>query len=141
MKKTTIIISSIIVLITTLVIAHILGIYNFGDYPTILTITHLISLFSIMEYLTITFIYIIKKKNNKQKITTKNIACITLFFISLLLTLYFIYNLSINKIHYYQNYSQPFHITILLNAIEFLIPAFILFTIGLSLTQKKFSTH
>lgn len=58
MKKRTIIILSIIILVLTFIFAEIFSIYHFGNVPTLLTSLYLISIF---EYLSISIIYIVRK--------------------------------------------------------------------------------
>ena len=61
MKKRTIIILSIIVLVLTFIFAEIFSIYHFGNVPTLLTSLYLISIFAIFEYLSISITYIARK--------------------------------------------------------------------------------
>lgn len=58
MKKRTIIILSIIILVLTFIFAEIFSIYHFGNVPTLLKSLYLISIF---EYLSISIIYIVRK--------------------------------------------------------------------------------
>lgn len=58
MKKRTIIILSISILVLTFMFAEIFSIYHFGNVPTLLTSLYLISIF---EYLSISITYIVRK--------------------------------------------------------------------------------
>ena len=73
MKKRTIIILSIIILVLTFIFAEIFSIYHFGNVPTLLTSLYLISIFAIFEYLSISITYIARKLIKKEKLETKKI--------------------------------------------------------------------
>lgn len=68
MKKRTIIILSIIILVLTFIFAEIFSIYHFGNVPTLLTSLYLISIFAIFEYLSISITYIARKLIKKRKV-------------------------------------------------------------------------
>ena len=78
MKKRTIIILSIIILVITFIFAEIFSIYHFGSVPTLLTTLYLISIFAIFEYLSISITYIVRKLIKKEKLETKKSVSIFL---------------------------------------------------------------
>ena len=73
MKKRTIMILSIIILVLSFIFAEIFSIYHFGNVPTLLTSLYLISIFVIFEYLSISITYIVKKLIKKEKNRQKKI--------------------------------------------------------------------
>ena len=66
MKKRTIIILSIIVLVLTFIFAEIFSIYHFGNAPTLLTSLYLITIFAIFEYLSISITNIVRKLKKEK---------------------------------------------------------------------------
>lgn len=139
MKKIFTIIGSVIIsLIITFILAESFSLYHFGSIPTPLTIIYLISLFGIFEYLILSIGFIVNKKKNKQTITHNNIFSMILFFLSLLLALYFFFATDIDWLNYYsKGNSAPFYLTIIGNGIKILIPAIILFILGVVISKKK----
>ncbi len=75
MKKRTIIILSIIILVLTFIFAEIFSIYHFGNVPTLLTSLYLISIFAIFEYLSISITYIARKLRNQKNYRFNFIIC------------------------------------------------------------------
>lgn len=136
MKKSTILIVSIIALFLTFAFAEIFSIYHFGSIPTLLTSLYLISIFSIFDYLTIFLTYVIKKKIKKEKLGMKKIIGIILFFIALLLLLIFLIVLDFDYLNWYA-YSSPFYLNIIVRSIEFLIPSISLTIFGILLIKNK----
>lgn len=138
MKKIFTIIESVILsLILTFILAELFSLYHFGSIPTTLTTIYLISLFSIFEYLILSIIYIVIKIKDKEKITSKRIISMFLFFISLLLILYFFFATDVDWLNYYsKGNSAPFYLTIIENGIKILVPSIISFVIGMVLVKK-----
>lgn len=87
MKKRTIIILSIIILVLTFIFAEIFSIYHFGNVPTLLTSLYLISIFAIFEYLSISITYIARKLIKKEKLETKKIIGLILFICSIIINI------------------------------------------------------
>ena len=131
MKKRTIIILSIIILVLTFIFAEIFSIYHFGNVPTLLT-----SLFAIFEYLSISITYIARKLIKKEKLETKKIIGLILLFVALLLILLYLVVLDIDYLHWYMN-SAPFYLNIIVRSVEFLLPSIILIVIGINLIKRK----
>ena len=118
--------------------AEVFSLYHFGEAFTITTITYLLYFFTFLNYILFSLIYIIKKKLKKEKIGTKKIGGMVLFFMALIFLLGFIVLLNLDWLTYYSNYnSQPFYVLVLIRALEFLFPAFILMIIGIILVVKK----
>ena len=117
MKKRTIIILSIIILVLTFIFAEIFSIYHFGNVPTLLTSLYLISIFAIFEYLSISITYIARKLIKKEKLEIKKIIGLILLFVALLLIL--------------------FYLNIIVRSVEFLLPSIILIVIGINLIKRK----
>ncbi len=125
-------------LIITFGLAEVFSLYHFGEAFTITTITYLLYFFTFLNYILFSLIYIIKKKLKKEKIGTKKIGGMVLFFMALIFLLGFIVLLNLDWLTYYSNYnSQPFYVLVLIRALEFLFPAFILMIIGIILVVKK----
>lgn len=135
MKKTKILIGSIISLLLTFILAELFSIYHFGDIPTLLTLFYLIAIFSIFEYIVLTFIYIINKLKNKEKISGKEIFGRILIFISILLVLFLGIVLQFDWLNWYA-YSAPFYINIIVKMIKYLLPSILLLVIGIKLIKK-----
>lgn len=136
MKKSILIILSIIVLGLTFFTAEILSIYDFGTIPTLLTTLYLIAIFSILEYLFIFCYYIISKIRKKEKINKSNIIGLILLFGALILILLFIIAVNIDWLNKYI-YSTPFYYMVIGSCIEFLLPAVVLLIFGIKLIRKK----
>ena len=133
MKKRTIIILSIIILVLTFIFAEIFSIYHFGNVPTLLTSLYLISIF---EYLSISITYIARKLIKKEKLETKKIIGLILLFVALLLILLYLVVLDIDYLHWYMNLA-PFYLNIIVRSVEFLSPSIILIVIGINLIKRK----
>lgn len=136
MKKSTIIILTIIILILTFIFAEIFSIYHFSSTPTLLTSLYLISIFTILEYLSIAITYIVRKLMKKEKLEIKKVIGLILLFIALLLILLYLVVLNLDYLHWYMN-SAPFYLNIIVRSIEFLIPSITLIITGLFLVRKK----
>ena len=136
MKKRTVILLTIVILILTFIFAEILSIYHFGNMPTLLTTLYLISIFSLFEYLSIFITYIIKKLIRKEKLEIKKIIGLILLLIALLLILLFLIVINVDYLNWYM-YSSPFYINVIVRSIEFLIPSLILIIVGIILLKKK----
>ena len=136
MKKRTIIILSIIILVLTFIFAEILSIYHFGNVPTLLTSLYLISIFSIFEYLSIFITYIVSKLIKKEKLEIKKIIGLILLLVALLLILLYLGVLDIDYLHWYMN-SAPFYLNVIVRSIEFLLPSIIIIVIGINLIKRK----
>lgn len=136
MKKLNIIIISIISLITTFLFADIFSIYDFGSSLTILTTLYLISIYAIIDYLSISLIYIINKKINKEKISLTKLLGLILLFIALLLILLFIIVINIDYLNWYA-YSTPFYINVIIKFIRYLLPSTLLIITSIKLIKKS----
>ena len=136
MKKRTIIILSIIILVLTFIFAEILSIYHFGNVPTLLTSLYLISIFAIFEYLSISITYIVRRLIKKEKLETKKIIGLILLFVALLLILLYLVVLDIDSLHWYMN-SAPFYLNVIVRSAEFLLPSIMLIVIGINLIKRK----
>lgn len=73
MKKSLILLLSILALLLTFTIADLFSIYHFGSIPTLLTSLYLLSIFTIFEYLLIFITYIIRKLLKKDKLKIKKL--------------------------------------------------------------------
>ena len=136
MKKRTIIILSIIILVLTFIFAEIFSIYNFGNVPTLLTSLYLISIFAMFEYLSISITYIVRKLIKKEKLETKKIIGLILLFVALLLILLYLVVLDIDYLHWYMNLA-PFYLNVTVRSVEFLLPSIILIVVGINLIKRK----
>ena len=136
MKKRTIIILSIIILVLTFIFAEILSIYHFGNVPTLLTSLYLISIIAIFEYLSISITYIVRKLIKKERLEIKKIIGLILLFVALLLILLYLVVLDIDYLHWYTN-SAPFYLNVIVKSVEFLLPSIILIVIGINLIKRK----
>ena len=136
MKKRTIIILSIIILVLTFIFAEIFSIYHFGNVPTLLTSLYLISIFAIFEYLSISITYIVRKLIKKEKLEAQKIIGLILLFVALLLILLYLAILDIDYLHWYMN-SAPFYLNVIVKSVEFLLPSIILIVIGINLIKRK----
>lgn len=136
MKKRTVILLTIVILILTFIFAETFSIYHFGNMPTLLTTLYLISIFSLFEYLSIFITYIIKKLIRKEKLEIKKIIGLILLLIALLLILLFLIVINVDYLNWYM-YSSPFYINVIVRSIEFLIPSLILIIVGIILLKKK----
>ena len=136
MKKTRILIWTVISLILTFILAELFSIYHFGDIPTLLTAFYLISIFSIFEYFLLTLIHIINKLIKKKKIHVKEIFGRILLFISLLLVLFLGIVLEVDWLNWYA-YLTPFYINVIVKMIKYLLSATILLILGIRLIRKS----
>ena len=136
MKKTRILIWTVISLILTFILAELFSLYHFGDIPTLLTAFYLISIFSIFEYLLLTLIHIINKLIKKKKIHVKEIFGRILLFISLLLVLFLGIVLEVDWLNWYA-YSTPFYINVIVKMIKYLLSATLLLITGIRLIRKN----
>lgn len=135
MRKRTVLILSVIILILTFMFAEIFSIYNFGSVPSLLTFLYLISIFSILEYLSISVLYVIRRLIKKEKIETKKVFGLILLFVALLLILSFLIIIDIDWLNWYM-YSSPFYINVIIRSIEFLLPSIIFIVVGTLLIKK-----
>ncbi len=135
MKKSIVLILSVVTLILTFIFAEVFSVYQFGSVPTFLTSFYLISLFSIFEYILLSIVFIIKKIISKQKIRGKEILGRILLFIALILILGFIIVINIDWLNWYA-YSSPFYINVIVRSVEFLLPSIILIVISILLLKK-----
>lgn len=136
MKKGTIIILSIIVLVLTFIFAEIFSIYHFGSVPTLLTSLYLIFIFAIFEYLSISIIYIVRKLIKKEKLEIKKIVGLILLFVAILLMLLFLVVVDVDYLHSYM-YSSPFYLNVIVRSVEFLLPSIVLIVISILLMKKQ----
>ena len=136
MKNIKNLIGTLVSIIITFIFSELFSIYHFGDIPTLLTLFYLITIFIIFEYIVLTFIYIINKLIKKEKIKGKEIIGRILVFISILLILFLGIVLEIDWLNWYA-YSSPFYINVIVKMIEYLLPAIILFIIGIKLIRKN----
>ena len=133
MKKSIIVILSIITLVLTFIFAEILSIYHFGRVPTLLTTLYLISIF---EYLSISLTYVIRKIIKKEKLGIKKIMGLILLFIALLLVLLFFIVVDVDYLNWYA-YSSPFYLNVIFRSIEFLVPVIILIITSVLFIKNK----
>ena len=137
MKKSAIIILSIITLILTIIFEEIFSIYHFGNVPTLLTAIYLIIIFSIFEYLLISITYVIRKLLKKERVQkTKNLALILLF-IALLLIFWFVVVINVDWLNWYTHYSIPFYLNVIIKSFMYLFPSIILIAISILLIKNK----
>ena len=136
MKNIKNLIGTFISIILTFVFTEIFSVYHFGDIPTPLTLFYLITIFSIFEYVILTLIHIINKIIKKEKASGKEIFGRILLFIALLLILFLGIVLEVDWLNWYA-YSTPFYINVIVKMIEYLLPAIILFIIGIKLIRKN----
>jgi len=136
MKKTKILVGTVISLILTFIFAELFSIYHFGDIPTLLTLYYLIMIFSVFEYVLLTFIYVINRFLKKEKITVKEILGRILLFISLLLILFLGIVLEIDWLNWYA-FSTPFYVNVIIKVIKYLLPAILFLIIGIRLVRKN----
>ena len=134
-KKYSYLISGVIALTLTLIVAEIFSIYHFGSVPTLLTSLYLISIFAIIEYLFIAMNYIIAKRINRQKIGARKVIALLLFFVAVLLVLAFLVVLNLDWLVWYA-YSSPFYFDIIYRSFEFLVPAIVLGVVGFVLFRR-----
>lgn len=137
MKKIDILIDTIVSIILTFVLAEIFSLYHFGDKPTLLTSMYLISLFTMIEYSLLSLIYIIRKIMSKEKITIKEIVARVLLYGGLIFfILGYIISINIDWLNQYSS-SSPFYVHVLIDSLEFLLPAITLIIISVVLSKKK----
>ena len=136
MKNIKNLIVTLVSIIITFIFSEIFSIYHFGSIPTLLTLFYLITIFIIIEYVILTIIYIISKLIKKGKISIKEILGRILIFISILLVLFLGIMLEIDWLNWYA-YSSPFYINVIVKMIKYLLPATLLFIIGVKLTRKN----
>ena len=136
MKKVTIIILSIITLILTFGFAEIFSIYHFGSVPTLLTTLYLIIIFSIFEYLLVFITYVIRKLIKKEKIQRTKIIGLILLFVALLLIFWFVVVINIDWLNWYEYYSTPFYLNVIVKSIMYLFPSTILIIVSIKLLKK-----
>jgi len=136
MKKVTIIILSIITLILTFGFAEIFSIYHFGSVPTLLTTLYLIIIFSIFEYLLISITYVIRKLIKKEKIQRTKIIGLILLFVALLLIFWYVVVINVDWLNWYEYYSTPFYLNVIVKSIMYLFPSTILIIVSIKLLKK-----
>ena len=136
MKKVTIIILSIITVILTFGFAEIFSIYHFGSVPTLLTTLYLIIIFSIFEYLLVFITYVIRKLIKKEKIQRTKIIGLILLFVALLLIFWFVVVINIDWLNWYEYYSTPFYLNVIVKSIMYLFPSTILIIVSIKLLKK-----
>lgn len=136
MKKSLILLLSIIALLFTFIFANLFSIYHFGSSPTLLSSLYLISIFVIFDYLLIFITYIIKKLVKKEKLNSKKIIAYILLLVSLSLILSFVI---ITYIDYLTRYapSKPFYLNVIKRIMEFLLPSMITLIISVLLLKRK----
>ena len=136
MKKVTIIILSIITLILTFGFAEIFSIYHFGSVPTLLTTLYLIIIFSIFEYLLISITYVIRKLIKKEKIQRTKIIGLILLFVALLLIFWYVVVINVDWLNWYEHYSTPFYLNVIVKLMMYLLPSILLILISIKLLKK-----
>jgi len=136
MKKGIIIILSIITLFLTFIFAEIFSIYHFGSVPTLLTTLYLIIIFSIFEYLLVSITYIIRKLIKKEKIQKTKIIALILLFVALLLILWFVVVINVDWLNWYEHYSTPFYLNVIVKLMMYLLPSILLILISIKLLKK-----
>jgi len=137
MKKGIIIILSIITLFLTFIFAEIFSIYRFGSIPTLLTTLYLIIIFSIFEYLLVSITYVIRKLIKKEKIQKTKIIGLILLFVALLLIIWFVVVINVDWLNWYEHYSTPFYLNLIVKSIMYLLPSTILIVISILLIKNK----
>lgn len=136
MKKSLILLLSIIALLFTFIFANLFSIYHLGSTPTLLTSLYLTSIFVILDYLLIFTTYIIKKLVRKEKINFKKIIAYILLLVSLSLILSFVISTYIDYLTRYEP-TKPFYLNVIKRIIEFLLPSIITFIISVILLKRK----
>lgn len=136
MKKSLILLLSIIALLFTFIFANLFSIYHFGSTPTLLTSLYLTSIFVIFDYLLIFTTYIIKKLVRKEKLDNKKIITSILILGSLSLILSFVISTYIDYLTRYEP-TKPFYLNVIKRIIEFLLPSIITLTISVLLLKRK----
>ena len=135
MKKSFILVLSVISALITFFLGKVFSIYSFGSVPRLLTIIYLLVIFGFIEYFLIIGAFVIKKILKKEKIDKKKIfGLILLFFFLVLLSLYLII-LDIDYLNWYM-YSSPFYINVMVRSLEFLLPAIGCFVGSIYLLKK-----
>ena len=137
MKKGTIIVLSIITLILTFAFAEIFSIYHFGSVPTLLTTLYLIIIFSIFEYLLISITYVIRKLIKKEKIQRIKIIGLILLFVALLLIFWFVVAINVDWLNWYEHYSTPFYLNVIVKSMMYLLPSTILIIVSILCIKKN----
>lgn len=136
MKKSLILLLSIIALLFTFIFANLFSIYHFGSSPTLLTSLYLTSIFIIFDYLLIFTTYIIKKLVRKEKLDNKKIIASILILVSSSLILSFVISTYIDYLTRYEP-TKPFYLNVIKRIIEFLLPSIITLTISVLLLKRK----
>ena len=136
MKKSLILLLSIIALLFTFILSNLFSIYHLGSTPTLLTSLYLITIFVIFDYLLIFITYIIKKLVKKEKLNSKKIIAYILLLVSLSLILSFVISTYIDYLTRYEP-TKPFYLNVIKRIIEFLLPSIITFIISVILLKRK----
>ena len=136
MKKSLILLLSIIALLFTFIFANLFSIYHFCSTLTLLTSLYLTSIFVIFDYLLIFTTYIIKKLVRKEKLDIKRIMAYILLLVSLSLILSFVISTYIDYLTRYEP-TKPFYLNVIKKIIEFLLPSIITFIISVLLLKRK----
>lgn len=136
MKKSLILLLSIIALLFTFILSNLFSIYRLGSTPTLLTSLYLINIFVIFDYLLIFTTYIIKKLVRKEKLDINRIMAYILLLVSLSLILSFVIITYIDYLTRYEP-TKPFYLNVIKRIIEFLLPSIITFIISVILLKRK----
>lgn len=136
MKKSLILLLSIIALLFTFILSNLFSIYHLGSTPTLLTSLYLITIFVIFDYLLIFTTYIIKKLVRKEKLDNKKIIAYILLLVSSSLILSFVIITYIDYLTRYEP-TKPFYLNVIKRIIEFLLPSIITFIISVILLKRK----
>lgn len=136
MKKSLILLLSIIALLFTFIFANLFSIYYFGSTPTLLTSLYLTSIFVIFDYLLIFITYIIKKLVKKEKLDIKKIIASILLLVSLSLIVSFVISTYIDYLTRYEP-TKPFYLNVIERIMEFLLPSIITLIISVLLLKRK----
>lgn len=136
MKKSLILLLSIIALLFTFILSNLFSIYRLGSTPTLLTSLYLINIFVIFDYLLIFTTYIIKKLVRKEKLDINRIMAYILLLVSLSLILSFVIITYIDYLTRYEP-TKPFYWNVIKRIIEFLLPSIITFIISVILLKRK----
>lgn len=136
MKKSLILLLSIIALLFTFILSNLFSIYHLGSTPTLLTSLYLTSIFIIFDYLLIFITYIIKKLVKKEILDIKRIMAYILLLVSLSLILSFVISTYTDYLTRYEP-TKPFYLNVIKRIIEFLLPSIITFIISVILLKRK----
>lgn len=135
-KKTIVFCCFIISLAITMFFSKIFSIYSFENLPTITTLFYMIAMFFIVSYIILLIVYIVGKKIKKEKIGTRKIIGMILFFISLMLVLGLVIILDVDYLNWYNN-STPFYVDVIVRCLEFLLPSILISVLGFYLSKNK----